>query len=154
MNHSFPDRIAAREESEARCGVLATLTRCLIAALVAGAGLAPAAHAATPAQLLADYSAQAGAAAVPARGQQLFTTRHGREWSCSSCHGAVPTQAGQHAGTGKPIAALAPAFNPERFTDAAKTEKWFRRNCNDVVGRECSAAEKADVLSWLMTLRP
>ena len=25
----------------------------------------------------------------------------------------------------------------ERFADAAKTEKWFRRNCNDVVGREC-----------------
>ena len=111
MNHSFPVRIAARQESPARCGVLATLSRSLIAALVAGAGLAPAAHAATPAQLLADYSAQAGAAAVPARGQQLFTTRHGREWSCSSCHGAVPTQAGQHAGTGKPIAALAPAFN-------------------------------------------
>jgi len=154
MSHSFPNRIDARQESKARCGELATLIRSLITALIAGAGLASAAHAATPAQLLADYAAQAGAAAVPARGQQLFTTRQGREWSCSSCHGAVPTQAGQHAGTGKPIAALAPAFNPERFTDAAKTEKWFRRNCNDVVGRECSAAERADVLSWLMTLRP
>ena len=154
MSHSFPNRIDARQESKARCGELATLIRSLITALIAGAGLAAAAHAATPAQLLADYAAQAGAAAVPARGQQLFTTRQGREWSCSSCHGAVPTQAGQHAGTGKPIAALAPAFNPERFTDAAKTEKWFRRNCNDVVGRECSAAERADVLSWLMTLRP
>lgn len=52
------------------------------------------------------------------------------------------------------IAALAPRFNPERFTDNAKTEKWFRRNCNDVVGRECSAAEKADVLAWLLTLKP
>ena len=38
----------------------------------------------------------------------------------------------------RPIAPLAPAFNAERFTDAAKTEKWFRRNCNDVVGRECT----------------
>jgi mono/diheme cytochrome c family protein len=121
---------------------------------IAGTGLALTAHAATPAQLLADYSAQAGVAAVPARGQQLFTARHGKEWSCSSCHGAVPTQAGKHAGTGKPITPLAPAFNAERFTDAAKTEKWFRRNCNDVVGRECTPAEKADVLSWLMTLKP
>jgi cytochrome c553 len=111
-------------------------------------------HAATPAELLSNYSAQAGSPAVPARGQQLFITRHGREWSCASCHGAVPTQTGKHASTGKPINAMAPAFNPERFTDAAKSEKWFRRNCNDVVGRECSAAEKADVLSWLLTLKP
>jgi len=66
----------------------------------------------------------------------------------------VPTRAGSHAATGKPIAALAPAFNAERFADPAKTEKWFRRNCNDVVGRECSAAEKADVISWLRTLKP
>ena len=121
-------------------------------AALAGAALVPA-HAAAPAELLSGYTAQAGAPAVPARGQQFFTTRHGKEWSCSSCHGAVPTQGGKHAATGKPITALAPAFSAERFTDAAKTEKWFRRNCNDVVGRECSAVEKADVLSWLMTLK-
>jgi hypothetical protein len=65
----------------------------------------------------------------------------------------VPTQAGKHASTGKPIAPLAPGFNPERLVDAAKTEKWFRRNCNDVMGRECSPAEKADVISWLRTLK-
>ena len=131
-----------------------SLTRYLAAALVASGCLAPMAHAATPAELLAGYSAQAGSAAVPTRGQQLFTARHGTEWSCSSCHGAVPTQTGKHASTGKPIGAMAPAFNPERFSDAAKAEKWFRRNCNDVMGRECSAAEKADVLSWLLTLKP
>jgi mono/diheme cytochrome c family protein len=130
------------------------LMRPLTVALLAAATLTPTAHAATPAELLAGYSAQAAAAASPDRGQQLFTTRHGREWSCASCHGAVPAQPGKHASTGKPVGALAPAFNPERFTDAAKTEKWFRRNCNDVMGRECSAAEKADVLSWLLTVRP
>jgi hypothetical protein len=59
-------------------------------------------------------------------------------------------QARQH----QQIDCAAPAFNPKSFTDAAKTEKWFRRNCNDVVGRECSAAEKADVLAWLMSLKP
>lgn len=110
--------------------------------------------AATPADQLAGYTAQAGAPAVPSRGQAFFTARHGREWRCASCHGAVPTQAARHASTGKVIQPLAPAFNPERFTDPAKTEKWFRRNCNDVLGRECSAAEKADVLGWLTTLKP
>ena len=44
-------------------------------------------------------------------------------------------------------------INAERFTDTAKAEKWFRRNCNDVAGRECTAAEKADMLAWLLTLR-
>ncbi len=110
--------------------------------------------AATPVELLAGYSAQAGKPAAPARGQQLFTTTQGREWSCASCHAAVPSQAGKHASTGKAIGALAPAFNPERFTDPVKVEKWFRRNCNDVMARECTPAEKADVLAWLMTVKP
>jgi hypothetical protein len=61
---------------------------------------------------------------------------------------------GKHASTGKQIGPLAPAFNTERFTDTAKTEKWFRRNCNDVIGRECTVVEKADVLAWLITLKP
>ena len=121
---------------------------------LAVAALVPvAARAATPPALLDGYRQAAGASPSAPRGQQFFTQPHGREWSCSSCHGAVPTATGRHASTGKPIAPLAPAFNAERFTDAARTEKWFRRNCNDVVGRECTAAEKADVLAWLLTLQ-
>ncbi|MHB1332179.1 MAG: DUF1924 domain-containing protein [Sulfuriferula sp.] len=131
-----------------------SLLRSIAAVGLAVAALAPVAQAATAPELLSGYIAQAGSPAVPARGQQFFTTHHGSEWSCASCHGAVPTKTGKHASTGKAIRALAPAFNPKRFTDAAKAEKWFRRNCNDVVGRECTAAEKADVLSWLLTLKP
>ena len=111
------------------------------------------ATAATPAEQLAGYSAAAKAAADPVRGQKFFTTVGTKEWSCSSCHGATPTGSGKHASTGKAIQPLAPAFNAERFADAAKVEKWFRRNCNDVLGRECSAGEKADVLAWLQTLK-
>lgn len=118
------------------------------------AGMFGAAHAVSPAQQLEQYTVQAGVPAQAVRGQQFFTTRHGKDWSCASCHGALPTVDGKHASTGKLIAPLAPAFNPKSFTDAAKTEKWFRRNCNDVVGRECSAVEKADVLAWLMSLKP
>jgi hypothetical protein len=43
--------------------------------------------------------------------------------------------------------------NSERFIDHVKVEKWFKRNCNDVLARECAAQEKADVLSWLMTVK-
>jgi len=133
--------------------LLSSVAASLALPLVLSAAVVPA-QAASPAQLLAAYSAQAGRIAVPQQGRQLFTATHGREWRCASCHGDVPTQPGRHASTGKSIAALAPAFDAQRFTDAAKSEKWFRRNCNDVIGRECSAAEKADVLAWLLTLKP
>lgn len=114
------------------------------------------AQAATPAELLVAYTAQAGVAPSPERGQRLFTTNFKRDfgWSCASCHGAVPTKSGKHDLTEKRIEPLAPAFNPARFTDRARAENFFRLNCKDVVGRECTAGEKADVLSWLLSLTP
>jgi hypothetical protein len=88
-----------------------------------------------------------------ARGQKFFNQTHGNELKCAACHGAVPTVKGEHAVTHKIIAPMAPAFNPQRFTDAAKVDKWFRRNCKDVLSRECTAREKADVLAWLISLK-
>jgi hypothetical protein len=108
----------------------------------------------TPAQQLGRFSAQAGAPGNADQGKAFFNTRHGGEWSCSSCHGTPPVKTGQHASTGKEIAPLAPAFNANAFTDSARVDKWFRRNCKDVLRRECSAAEKADVLAWLISLKP
>lgn len=87
------------------------------------------------------------------RGRAFFFDLHGREWSCASCHTQDPAATGKHASTGKAIAPLAPSANAERFTSAAKVEKWFRRNCNDVAGRACTAQEKADVLAWLIATR-
>lgn len=118
-----------------------------------GAALAQAADT-TPAQQLQRFSSEAGAPAQAERGRVFFTSRHGGEWSCASCHGNTPTGAGRHASTGKALDPLAPGFNPRAFTDTAKVDKWFRRNCKDVLQRECSAAEKADVLAWLLSLKP
>ncbi len=84
------------------------------------------------------------------RGEQFFKTTHGAEWSCSTCHGDAPIAPGKHAKTGKSITALAPSADPQRFSDAARVEKWFRRNCNDVAGRECTVVEKGDVMAFLM----
>lgn len=85
------------------------------------------------------------------RGRALYESRFGREWSCASCHGASPTGRGEHAVTGKPIDPLAPSANPARFTRADRVEKWFRRNCGEVLGRPCTAQEKGDLLAWLGT---
>lgn len=131
---------------------LPPLRRLLAAGLLACVAMA--AQAATPSELQRGYASQAGGASDASRGQAFFTQTHGQEWSCASCHGKTPTLDGRHASTGKTVAPLAPAFNADRFTDAAKVEKWFRRNCKDVAGRECTAAEKADVLAWLLTLKP
>jgi hypothetical protein len=116
----------------------------------------PAAQAATPADLLASYSAQAGSPGSPERGQEFFTAsrRNDLNMNCASCHGKLPTGNGRHELTEKRIAPLAPAFNPERFTDLNRTDGWFRTNCKDVLRRECSAQEKADVLAWLISLKP
>ncbi len=126
----------------------------LALAVLAGAGL-NAALAATPAELLAAYEAQAKTPGAAERGEKFFTTNFGRElgFSCSSCHGAEPVKNGRDQVTEKSIRPLAPAFNAQRFTDKTKVDTWFRLNCTDVVGRDCSAAEKADVLSWLLTFK-
>jgi mono/diheme cytochrome c family protein len=49
------------------------------------------AQATTPAQLQKAYEAAAGSPAQVERGRVFFTSRHGAEWSCASCHGQLPT---------------------------------------------------------------
>lgn len=88
-----------------------------------------------------------------AAGQTFFTARHGGEWSCASCHTDNPAQVGRHAKTSKPIEPLAPSANAQRFSSTAKVDKWFKRNCGDVLKRACTAQEKGDVLTWLTTLK-
>ncbi len=113
----------------------------------------------TPASLMTQYAQKAGvpvSALSTQRGAALYRTEHpgrdGQPVSCASCHTASPTQAGRTR-VGKRIEPLAPIANPERFTDAAKVEKWFRRNCMDVLQRECSAQEKGDFIAWLSQLK-
>jgi hypothetical protein len=133
-----------------------SVTGLLLAAAFALA--APQAFAATPAEIQKNIETEARATAPgfggfsAARGQQFFGAKHGNDWSCASCHTATPSAPGRHAKTGKEIAPMAPAANAQRFTDAAKVDKWFKRNCNDVLGRVCSAQEKGDVLAYLMSL--
>jgi len=115
------------------------------------------AFAATPAQLLAELVADAardGSSVTPSasRGEAFFKTRRS-EWSCSSCHTADPRQEGRHIVTGKAIRPMAPAAEPARLTDRARTDKWFHRNCRDVVGRPCSLGEQADVVAYLISLK-
>ncbi|MBU1215403.1 MAG: DUF1924 domain-containing protein [Gammaproteobacteria bacterium] len=119
------------------------------------AGAAPA-LAETPQQIQATYSAEASQV-IPdfnpsaQRGRDLFV----KQWnvsanqpSCTTCHGKDMHAEGKHVVTGKTIAPLSPVVDAERFTSAKKVAKWFKRNCSEVVGRECTAAEKADFIQF------
>jgi len=91
-----------------------------------------------------DFSAQ--------RGEKFFLARNG-DMSCATCHSDNPKAVGKHAKTGKAIEALAPVANAQRLTDPAKVEKWFKRNCNDVLQRACTAREKGDFVAWLLSVK-
>ncbi len=91
-----------------------------------------------------DFSAQ--------RGEKFFLAKNG-DMSCATCHSDNPKAVGKHAKTGKAIEALAPVANAQRLTDPAKVEKWFKRNCNDVLQRACTAKEKGDFVAWLVSVK-
>lgn len=86
-------------------------------------------------------------------GRLFFINKHGNDWSCATCHGTPPIKDGEHASTGKRLAPLAPAYNAKAFTSLRRTNKWFRRNCNDVLERTCSDEEKVNVLAYLISLQ-
>jgi cytochrome c peroxidase len=113
------------------------------------------ASAETPLQILDRLQAQAGSVASPERGKQLYHGKFsgGKTDSCASCHTSNPGDAGRHARTNKAIEPLAPSVNRERFNDPEKVEKWFKRNCNDVLGRACTAQEKADFTAYILAQR-
>jgi hypothetical protein len=86
------------------------------------------------------------------RGEAFYKAKTG-DVSCVSCHGESPKAHGKHSTTSKDILPMAPVANAQRFTDAAKVEKWFKRNCNDVLKRACTANEKGDFIAYLSSVK-
>jgi hypothetical protein len=91
-----------------------------------------------------DFSVEAG--------QKFYNNKVG-ELACASCHTDTPKATGKHATTNKEILPMAPSANPKRFTDAANVEKWFKRNCNDVLKRACTAQEKGDFMAYVLSVK-
>lgn len=76
---------------------------------------------------------------------------NGNEAACASCHTANPADSGKHMVTGKPIKPLSPVVNYKRFSDVEKVEEQFTLHCNDIIGSDCTAAEKANYIAYLLT---
>ena len=110
--------------------------------------------------LLAQYATAAKVASAPfsgfsaAHGEKLHVTKFSggkpETPACTSCHADSPRSAGRTP-AGKPIEAVAVSVIPARYTDPAKVEKWFKRNCSDVLGRECTPLEKGDWLTYMIS---
>jgi hypothetical protein len=132
----------------ARMKVLPAIT-CLLALLCV-----PAVHAGQLDELLNRYQQSAAQPFSAERGKVFWTTKHNPvagepARSCAVCHSADLKSTGKHINTGKIIEPMAPAVNPTRLTDSKKMEKWLLRNCKWVLGQECSAQEKGDVLTFM-----
>lgn len=136
------------------------MNRSIAAAVLAAHLILPPASAAGPRDdVLSRYAAEAKAASAAyagfsaARGKTLhhqkFAGGKPDTPACTTCHGNDPRNAGRTA-AGKIIDPVAVSISPTRYTDAAKVEKWFKRNCSEVLGRECTAIEKGDWLTYMM----
>jgi hypothetical protein len=117
------------------------------------AGMPLAAGAADVDKLLQHYAQQGGKDFNAERGKAFWLKElisdSGDRITCGTCHGADLKQPGKHNKSGKVIEPMASSVNPERYTELEKVEKWFTRNCKQVLRRECSAQEKGDVLRYL-----
>jgi cytochrome c553 len=105
--------------------------------------------------MLAQYAAAAKSSGFSAaRGQTLHTQNFNGGKpdtpACTACHGKDPRAAGRTP-AGKAIEALAVSVTPARYTNPAKVEKWFKRNCTEVLGRECTPQEKGDWLTYVIS---
>ena len=74
------------------------------------------------------------------------------ERSCTTCHTSNPAASGKTP-VGKVIEPMSQAVNMERFTDPKKVEKWFKRNCEWVLERECTPKEKGDFITYMTTVK-
>jgi len=120
------------------------------------------AFAATSQELLKQYEVQAKqentafAGFSSERGASFFkaerTHSDGKKVSCATCHTSDPRKQGKTRAN-KVIEPMATIANPQRFTDAAKVEKWFGRNCKDVLERACTAQEKGDYIQYLISVK-
>ena len=72
---------------------------------------------------------------------------------CAACHVGGMPRPGDRGHIRRDIKPMAPSANPDRFTDQGKSDLWFDANCNYVLGRACSAREKGDFITYLLSVR-
>jgi mono/diheme cytochrome c family protein len=124
-------------------------------------------------QLIAIYADKVKAIAAatktstgqPAKAEE-FSAENGRQiylksrnWegeeqaACATCHTDDPKNTGKHAISKKSIYPLAPVANIHRFTSVDKVETNFSLHCHELYNRDCTAAEKGHILTYLLSVK-
>lgn len=137
------------------------MTHYVLAVMFASASLVAKADVANAEKLADKYvkiakSVNASYAGTSSMDGKMFFNRkikapNGKEVACASCHTMNPANEGRHIVTGKSIAPLSPVVNAKRFNDLDKVEEKFTEHCNDIIGTDCTAAEKANFIAYLLT---
>ena len=133
----------------------------LLVALLGFTAISAQASVANAEKLVLIYTAQAKSAnpeytgPTVADGKFFFNRKvklgNGKEMACASCHTTNPADNGKHAATGKVIKPLSPVVNEKRFADFEKVEAKFTQHCVDIIGSDCTAAEKASYITYVLT---
>ena len=136
--------------------LIATLV--LASSVTAGMATAAPNFASDRAAILAHYAAEARKADPGFKG---FSAAAGRAFflahpagarpatpSCSYCHTTDPRNPGRTR-AGKVILPMAVSRTPSRFTKLSKVRLWFRRNCQSVYRRQCTALEKGNYITFM-----
>jgi len=107
-------------------------------------------------ELIKTYSQSASQAFSSQRGKALWhkagLNKQGLQRGCTTCHGENLKAKGKHYRSGKTIQAMAPSVNSTRFNKLKKVKKWLKRNCKWTFGKECTAQQKGDLLTYLSQL--
>lgn len=90
-----------------------------------------------------------------AEGKLFFNQKiklfNGKKMACASCHTINPADSGKNIITSKKIPPLSPAIYSKRFSNLDKVEDQFTQHCNDILGNDCTAEQKADFITYLIT---
>ncbi len=81
------------------------------------------------------------------------TIAHEGQFPCRACHITLHKPSDAHSALKRQIPPFAPSANPDRFTREGNVEAWFGWNCKLLLKRECTPAEKGDLITWLMTIK-
>ena len=126
----------------------------LISGILIAQATTTAAENTTVKNLMNSYQLQGADIGNAKRGEQIWNKVFpGKppfiERSCTTCHTSNLKNTGKHTRTGKTIKPLSPSANQKSMSDAKKIKKWLKRNCKWTLGRECTAQEKSDILTFI-----
>ena len=110
----------------------------------------------TAEQAATQYSLFAKSTLSAEEGKKFYNEKQmvkGKELACATCHTDNPAAMGKHNETGKAIQPMSPNTNPKRFSNVNESAKGFTKHCKQVYGKDCSAKDKGNFITYVLTTK-